>query len=162
MRIELVDEQGAVVFARDREPSTERLCADESSAYNGRRIVGKDWDPEVAPEVAVAKAMQPQGVNVGVNLGKPAGGSVSEHLHVHVVPADAAARPEDDAGGGKRPRAPATPTVREALCSATEAGETAAAARQAIAAVMPDEASPCGERSAPERPDPEKPRVYMQ
>lgn len=57
---------------------------------------------------------------------------------------------------------PATAKVREALCSATEAGETAAAARQAIAAVMPDEESPCGERSAPERPDPEKPRVYMQ
>ena len=35
---------------------------------------------------AVKAAMQPQGVNVGVNLGKPAGGSVSEHLHVHVVP----------------------------------------------------------------------------
>lgn len=27
-----------------------------------------------------------QGINVGINLGKPAGGSVSEHLHVHVVP----------------------------------------------------------------------------
>jgi ATP adenylyltransferase len=25
-------------------------------------------------------------VNVGLNLGQPAGGSVSEHLHVHVVP----------------------------------------------------------------------------
>ena len=35
---------------------------------------------------AVKAAMRPQGVNVGVNLGKPAGGSVSEHLHVHVVP----------------------------------------------------------------------------
>jgi ATP adenylyltransferase len=29
---------------------------------------------------------QPQGVNVGINLGPPAGGSISEHLHVHVVP----------------------------------------------------------------------------
>lgn len=62
----------------------------------------------------------------------------------------------------QRGGAPATATVREALCSATEASETAAAARQAITAVMPDEESPCGERSAPERPDPEKPRVYMQ
>lgn len=61
----------------------------------------------------------------------------------------------------QRSGAPVTPTLREALCGATEVGETAAAARQAIAAVMPDEASPCGERSAPERPDPEKPRVYM-
>jgi ATP adenylyltransferase len=35
---------------------------------------------------AVKAALSPQGVNVGVNLGRPAGGSVSEHLHVHVVP----------------------------------------------------------------------------
>jgi len=35
---------------------------------------------------AVKAAYRPQGVNVGVNLGQPAGGSVSDHLHVHVVP----------------------------------------------------------------------------
>lgn len=35
---------------------------------------------------AVKAAYHPEGVNVGVNLGRPAGGSVSEHLHVHVVP----------------------------------------------------------------------------
>lgn len=35
---------------------------------------------------AVKAAYSPGGVNVGINLGKPAGGSVSEHLHVHVVP----------------------------------------------------------------------------
>lgn len=35
---------------------------------------------------AVKAAYRPDGVNVGVNLGRPAGGSVSEHLHVHVVP----------------------------------------------------------------------------
>jgi hypothetical protein len=58
-------------------------------------------------------------------------------------------------------RAEPTPAVREALCGATEAVETAAAARQALAAVVPDEPAPCGQRSAPERPDPEKPRVYM-
>lgn len=62
----------------------------------------------------------------------------------------------------QRSDAVATPTVREALCGATEAVETAAAARQAIAALLPGEDAPCGERSAPERPDPEKPRVYMQ
>ena len=38
------------------------------------------------PCVAVKQAYRPEGVNVGVNLGRPAGGSVSEHLHVHVVP----------------------------------------------------------------------------
>lgn len=35
---------------------------------------------------AVKAAYAPDGVNVGINLGRPAGGSVSEHLHVHVVP----------------------------------------------------------------------------
>ncbi len=35
---------------------------------------------------AIKAAYQPEGINVGVNLGRPAGGSVAEHLHVHVVP----------------------------------------------------------------------------
>jgi ATP adenylyltransferase len=35
---------------------------------------------------ALKAALSPSGVNVGINLGEPAGGSVSEHLHVHVVP----------------------------------------------------------------------------
>ncbi len=35
---------------------------------------------------AIKAAYRPEGVNVGVNLGRPAGGSVSEHIHVHVVP----------------------------------------------------------------------------
>ena len=35
---------------------------------------------------AVKQAYQPGGVNVGINLGRAAGGSVTEHLHVHVVP----------------------------------------------------------------------------
>jgi ATP adenylyltransferase len=35
---------------------------------------------------AVKTAYDPEGLNVGLNLGRPAGGSVSEHLHVHVVP----------------------------------------------------------------------------
>jgi ATP adenylyltransferase len=35
---------------------------------------------------AVKAAYRPQGINIGVNLGKAAGGSVSDHIHVHVVP----------------------------------------------------------------------------
>jgi ATP adenylyltransferase len=52
-------------------------------------------DPDEATELwatvtdavrAVKAAYRPEGVNVGINLGRPAGGSVSDHLHVHVVP----------------------------------------------------------------------------
>jgi ATP adenylyltransferase len=35
---------------------------------------------------AIKAAYRPEGVNVGINLGRPAGGSISEHLHVHVLP----------------------------------------------------------------------------
>jgi len=44
------------------------------------------WPTVTAAVVALKTAFAPEGVNVGLNLGRPAGGSVSEHLHVHVVP----------------------------------------------------------------------------
>ncbi len=44
------------------------------------------WRTVTDAVVAVKQAYRPEGVNVGVNLGRPAGGSVSDHLHVHVVP----------------------------------------------------------------------------
>ena len=44
------------------------------------------WATVTDAVVAVRSAYRPEGVNVGINLGAPAGGSVAEHLHVHVVP----------------------------------------------------------------------------
>jgi ATP adenylyltransferase len=37
-------------------------------------------------EIAISEAYHPQGLNVGMNLGRPAGAGVADHLHVHVVP----------------------------------------------------------------------------
>ena len=44
------------------------------------------WATVTAAVTAVKAAYRPEGINVGINLGRPAGGSVSQHLHVHVVP----------------------------------------------------------------------------
>ena len=37
-------------------------------------------------EAALGEAYQPHGLNMGINLGKPAGAGVLGHLHMHVVP----------------------------------------------------------------------------
>jgi ATP adenylyltransferase len=55
----------------------ESLTADETTEL---------WAVTTDAVRALKASMRPEGINVGLNLGKPAGGSVSEHLHVHVVP----------------------------------------------------------------------------
>lgn len=55
----------------------EDLAADEHSEL---------WATVTDAVRAVKAAYAPGGINVGINLGHPAGGSVSDHLHVHVVP----------------------------------------------------------------------------
>src|SRR4029453_10476314 len=37
-------------------------------------------------EIALTEAYQPHGMNIGINLGRPAGAGVLDHLHVHLVP----------------------------------------------------------------------------
>ena len=44
------------------------------------------WTTVTDAVSALKAAYRPEGLNVGINLGKPAGGSVSQHLHVHVLP----------------------------------------------------------------------------
>lgn len=55
----------------------EDLTADETTEL---------WATVTDAVRASKQAMRPGGVNVGLNLGEPAGGSVRQHLHVHVVP----------------------------------------------------------------------------
>jgi ATP adenylyltransferase len=37
-------------------------------------------------EQVLAEAFEPQGINVGMNLGRPAGAGIVDHLHTHLVP----------------------------------------------------------------------------
>ena len=37
-------------------------------------------------EISLTQAYSPHGLNVGINLGKPAGAGVLDHVHLHVVP----------------------------------------------------------------------------
>jgi ATP adenylyltransferase len=55
----------------------EQLTAEESAEL---------WATVTDAVVALRRAYRPNGLNVGLNLGQAAGGSVNEHLHVHVVP----------------------------------------------------------------------------
>lgn len=37
-------------------------------------------------ETALTQAYNPQGINIGINIGKPAGAGILDHMHIHAVP----------------------------------------------------------------------------
>ena len=36
--------------------------------------------------MVLAETFHPQGMNIGLNLGRPAGAGIVDHVHVHLVP----------------------------------------------------------------------------
>ena len=44
------------------------------------------WATVTRASEVVGTVYEPQGLNIGMNIGRSAGGSVAEHLHVHIVP----------------------------------------------------------------------------
>jgi ATP adenylyltransferase len=47
---------------------------------------GALWDGMTAAVRALRSAYRPEGLNIGINLGRAAGAGIPGHLHVHVVP----------------------------------------------------------------------------
>jgi ATP adenylyltransferase len=43
------------------------------------------WLVDISVQV-LTEAMQPDGLNIGMNIGKSAGAGIESHLHIHVVP----------------------------------------------------------------------------
>ncbi len=44
------------------------------------------FDLVVDSQSILKRALHPQGMNVGINLGEAAGAGIKDHLHVHIVP----------------------------------------------------------------------------
>lgn len=44
------------------------------------------WSTVTEATVALRRSHRPDAINVGINMGGAAGGSIAQHLHVHVVP----------------------------------------------------------------------------
>jgi len=58
-------------------PDLEMLTEEETSEI---------WATVTQAVKVIKDEYSPQGMNVGINLGQAAGGSVAQHLHIHVVP----------------------------------------------------------------------------
>ena len=66
-----------LVVPRRHVAAVEELTGDES---------GELWATLVRCKRAMDALLEPQGYNVGLNLGKAAGAGIDAHLHLHVVP----------------------------------------------------------------------------
>lgn len=52
----------------------------------GKETTDEMMDLTVAAKTAISEVYSPDGINLGMNLGKAAGAGVDEHFHMHILP----------------------------------------------------------------------------
>ena len=52
----------------------------------GKEITDEMMDLTKRSETALRKVYQPDGFNLGMNLGKAAGAGIADHIHIHILP----------------------------------------------------------------------------
>ncbi len=57
-----------------------------SLAECSRAELGEMMELTRRAEIALSEAYHPQGMNIGINLGRSAGAGVVDHVHIHAVP----------------------------------------------------------------------------
>ncbi len=63
-------------------PNKHVASLDDLSLEESREL----FDLVVKSQSILKEALNPQGMNVGINLGSAAGAGIKDHLHVHIVP----------------------------------------------------------------------------
>jgi ATP adenylyltransferase len=52
----------------------------------GKETTDEMMDLVKSAQAAISEVYRPDGINVGMNLGKAAGAGVEDHIHMHVLP----------------------------------------------------------------------------
>ena len=51
-----------------------------------KESVAEMWDFIALSKKSLSKTMQPEGFNIGMNLGRVSGAGIDQHIHMHIVP----------------------------------------------------------------------------
>ena len=85
-----MDERGFVIINRYPYVSGHVMVVPYKHVETPLALSEREWEDLnalVLPAVrAIEKVYRPEGFNIGLNVGQPAGAGIHEHIHIHIVP----------------------------------------------------------------------------